>query len=83
MEFITYTDGVCNFAVWEIEGKGSLSWGKGLGMIAKLRPDTDNVYDFVDNGAWGSSQARAIILWSADGQFGGDTRFQYISLTKK
>lgn len=86
MEFLTYTSGGVYFAVWEVIGKGSLSWGAGLGMIAMLKEETENVYEFVDNGVWGTNQARAIILWSAAGEyhgFGGDTRFQYITFTKK
>lgn len=86
MEFLTYTEGQCYFAVWEVTGSGTLSWGVGYGMVAKLRAGTDNVYDFVDNGVWQTNVARAIILWSSGGEykgFGGDTRFQYIVLTKK
>lgn len=87
MEFIVYTSGSCYFAVWKVTGKGSLEWRTpGIGMIAQLRKDTNNVYDFVDNGVWESYVARAIILWSAAGEyhgFGGDTRYQYITFTKK
>ena len=86
MEFLTYTEGQCYFSVWEVTGSGTLSWGAGYGMVAKLRAGTDNVYDFVDNGVWQTNVARAIILWSSGGEyrgFGGDTRFQYIVLTKK
>lgn len=86
MEFVSYTAGNCYFAVWEVLGEGHLSWGGGVGLIATLRENTDNVYDFVDNGVWGTYLARAIILWSAAGEyhgFGGDTRYQYITFTKK
>lgn len=72
-------------AVWEVIGNGTLSWAGGLGLIGKLKEGTSNVYEFVDNGVWGTNIARALILWSASGEykgFGGDTRFQYIILTK-
>ena len=55
-------------------------------MIGQLKEDTDNVYEFVDNGVWGTYIARAIILWSAAGEYkgyGGDTRFQNIVFIKK
>lgn len=86
MEILTYTTGDYYVAVWEVIGNGNLNWGTGLGMVGQLREDTDNVYDFVDNGVWGSNVARAIILWSASGEyrgFGGDSRFQYITFIKK
>lgn len=86
MEIRTYTAGDYYVAVWEVIGDGNLSWGSGYGMIGQLKEDTDNVYEFVDNGVWGSYTARAIILWSASGEykgFGGDTRFQNIVFIKK
>lgn len=86
MEILTQKIGECDVSVWEVIGKGSLSWSPGLGLIGQLKEGTDNVYEFVDNGNWGDLIARALILWSAGGEyygFGGDTRFQYIVLTKK
>lgn len=86
MEILTYITGDCYVSMWEVEGKGSLTWGTGIGMVSQLRKGTDNVYEFVDNGVWGDHIARAIILWSAGGEykgFGGDTRFQNIVFTKK
>ena len=86
MEILTYSTGQCNVAMWEVIGNGNLSWGAGLGMIGQLKEDTDNVYEFVDNGVWGTYIARAIILWSASGEYrgyGGDTRFQNIVFIKK
>lgn len=86
MEILTQKIGECDVSVWEVIGSGTLSWGPGLGLIGQLKEGTDNVYEFVDNGNWGDLIARALILWSAGGEysgFGGDTRFQYIVLTKK
>lgn len=86
MELLTYNTGECNVAMWEVIGDGNLNWGSGLGMIGVLREGTDNVYEFVDNGAWGSYTARALILWGSGGEYkgyGGDTSFQYIVFTKK
>lgn len=86
MEILTYTIGDCYVAMWEVEGKGTLTPSAGVGMIGQLKEGTDNVYEFVDNGVWGDFKARAIILWSAAGEyhgFGGDTRFQNIVFTKK
>lgn len=86
MEILAYIAGDYYVAMWEVEGKGSLSWGTGIGMVGLLKEDTDNVYEFVDNGFWSTNKARAIILWSAPGEyfgFGGDTRFQNIVFTKK
>lgn len=86
LEFLTYSTGSYYVAMWEVIGSGYLDWGAGRGMLGLLRDGTDNVYDFVDNGVWGEHEARAIILWSASGEyqgFGGDTRFQYIVFTKK
>lgn len=85
MEIVTYTTNNYYVAVWEITGSGTLSWSAGLGLIGQLKTGTDNVYEFVDNGVWGSKIARGFILWSASGEykgFGGDSRFQYIVLTK-
>lgn len=85
MEILVYTTNEYYVAVWEITGSGTLSWSKGLGLIGQLKTGTDNVYEFVDNGVWGSNIARGLILWSASGEykgFGGDSRFQYIVLTK-
>lgn len=86
MEILTQKIGECDVAVWEIYAPGSLTWAAGLGLIGQLKEDTDNVYEFVDNGVWGTKIARALILWSASGEykgFGGDTRFQNIVLIKK
>lgn len=86
MEILTYTTPVYYVAVWEVIGDGNLSWGGGLGLIGQLKENTENVYEFVDNGVWGTYTARAIILWSASGEykgFGGDSRYQNIVLTKK
>lgn len=86
MEILTYTMADYYVAVWEVTGNGSLSWGTGLGLVGQPREGTERVYDFVDNGAWSTNVARALILWSASGEykgFGGDTRFQYIVFTKK
>lgn len=86
MEILTYNTGKCYVAVWEITGTGSLSWAVGLGMIARLQEGASNVYEFVDNGVWGTHIARAIILWGASGEYhgyGGDTRFQHIIFVKK
>lgn len=85
MEILTYTTNDYYVAVWEITGSATLSWSTGLGLIGQLKTGTDNVYEFVDNGVWGSKIARGFILWSASGEykgFGGDSRFQYIVLTK-
>lgn len=86
MEILTYDTGKCYVSVWEVINEGYLSHSKGLGMIAPLKEGTDNVYEFVDNGAWGSSIARAIILYGTSGEYrgyGGDTRFQNIVFVKK
>lgn len=86
LEIISYTTDAYYVAVWEVSGDGYLNWGGGIGLIGKLKKDTDNVYEFVDNGVWSTSIARAIILWSPSGEykeFGGDTRFQDIVFTKK
>ena len=86
MEILTYNTGEFYVAVWEIIGSGNLSWGAGLGLVSQLKEGTDNVYEFVDNGKWGNLIARAIILWnSSSGEYKalGDSRFQYISFTKK
>lgn len=86
MEILTYNTGECDVAMWEVAGKGTLSWASGLGMIGVLREGTDNVYEFVDNGVWKTNIARAIILWGSSGEYrgyGGDTRFQNIVFTKK
>lgn len=85
MEILTYTTNNYYVAVWEITGSATLSWSTDLGLIGQLKTGTDNVYEFVDNGVWGSKIARGFILWSASGEykgFGGDSRFQYIVLTK-
>lgn len=85
LEILTYQKDGYYVAVWEVIGNGTLSWAGGLGLIGKLKEGTSNVYEFVDNGVWGTNIARALILWSASGEykgFGGDTRFQYIVLTK-
>ena len=88
MEITTYTiqASQCYVAMWEVEGKGSLTWSPGIGMFGQLKKGTDNEYEFVDNGAWKTNKARAIILWSAAGEYkgyGGDTRFLYITFVKK
>ncbi len=86
MEILAYTASGYYVAVWELIGDGHLSWAAGLGMISQLREGTDTVFEFVDNGVWGTYIARAIILWSPGGEykgFGGDTRFQNIVFTKK
>lgn len=86
MEILTYNTGKCDVAVWELIGQGHLSANPGLGMIGQLKEGTDNVYEFVDNGVWGTYVARAIILWGASGEYygyGGDTRYSNIVFTKK
>lgn len=86
MEILTYDTGKCHVAAWEVEGRGKLSWTTGRGMIAPLKEGTDNVYEFVDNGAWGSHIARGIILWGDSSEYkgyGGDTRYQNIVFVKK
>lgn len=87
MELLTYNTGMCNVAMWEVTGNGTLSWGPGLGMVGLLKEGTDNVYEFVDNGVWKSNIARALILWHPNSGeykgYGGDTRFQYITFTKE
>ena len=86
MEILTQKIGDCDVAVWEVIGDGYLSTGRGFGMLGILKEGTNNVYEFIDNGVWGSYIARALILWGSGGEykgFGGDTRYQYIVLTKK
>ena len=85
LEILTYQKDGYYVAVWEVIGNGTLSWAGGLGLIGKLKEGTSNVYEFVDNGVWGTNIARSLILRSASGEykgFGGDTRFQNIILTK-
>lgn len=87
MEILTYNTGKCYVAVWEVNGEGSVSWTSGLGMIGQPKEGTDNVYEFVDNGVWGSHIARAIVLFNSSsgeyGGYGGDTRYQNIVFVKK
>ena len=85
MEILTYSTGQCYVAMWEVIGDGNLTWGAGIGMIGQLKEETDNVYEFVDNGVWGNYAARAIILWNGGEYYGygGDTRYLDIVFTKK
>lgn len=89
MEILTANYGTYYVAVWEVIGNGTLSWGAGYGLIGEPRTDPETgeeYYEFVDNGVWGSYVARALILWSASGEyrgFGGDTRFQYIKFYRR
>lgn len=85
MEILTYSTGQCYVAMWEVIGNGNLTWGAGIGMVGRLKEDTDNVYEFVDNGVWGEYIARAIILWNGGEYYGygGDTRYLDIVFTKK
>lgn len=85
MEILAYKAGDYDVAAWEYYGDGHLTSETDYGMIGQLKKGTDNVYEFVDNGAW-SYPVRALILWSAAGEyhgFGGDTRFANIVFTKK
>lgn len=85
MEILTYTTSSYYVAVWEVQGNGSLTWSAGLGLIGELREGTDNEYVFVDNGVWQDKVARALILWSANGEYKGfgDSRYQNIVFIKK
>lgn len=85
MEILTYTTSSYYVAVWEVTGRGNLSWGAGLGLIGQLKEGTTNEYEFVDNGMWGEIVARALILWSANGEYTsfGDSRYQNIVFIKK
>lgn len=75
-------------AIWEIINNGSLTWGNGIGLfgVTKVNEETqESYYSFEDNGVWGDHVGRAIILWSAGGEytgFGGDTRYMYIEFHK-
>lgn len=87
-EIIATDYGTYYVAIWEIIGNGSLTWGGGIGLfgVTKVNEETqESYYSFEDNGVWGDHVGRAIILWSAGGEytgFGGDTRYMYIEFHK-
>lgn len=88
LEILTLNAGEYYVAVWEVTGKGNLTWGTGPGLLGIERNDEETMeqyYSFEDNGVWKTYIARAIILWSAEGEykgFGGDTRYIDIKLYK-
>lgn len=63
-----------NIAMWEAQGDGYLTWDTGVGMLGFTQIDEttqESYYAFEDNGVWGSSKARALILYSSDGWYYG------------
>ena len=63
-----------NIAMWEAQGNGYLTWDTGVGMLGFTQIDEttqESYYAFEDNGVWGSSKARALILYSSDGWYYG------------